>query len=602
MKSAKLFLRSFTFLGSSKKRFLLGWLLSCAEFAIAFITPFMYRQLVLIVTENNNSQGVQIVIALFIAVLLLTPIVCIGSYLRFTAAAVGAGNMQKQLVSHIQRMSVQKTIDSKKGDYVNRLSNDAQSAARIFQGYSLVNLFQFLVYFSVSFIILASINIVLLGISVFFSVMSFIAAVKLNPKARALEGEARNYTSHSASHLVEAFRCMPVIRVFLLKGQIAERYYQACRVIMQKRISFRTLLGVVWAVSDVLRFAVEPIGFIVGIHFMMRGDMGVAQVVFAASVMGIMAEGMRQFGFFTQFIQSGLVAATRVFELFDTPIEDERITVKPVDINEENAIILKDLSFSYATANEVAKNIDMQANNINMPVNNINIIINNISMTIKKGELLAIVGSSGGGKTTLLKLLQALYDKTSGDIVLFGSSVDELSRGDIRSLSSYVQQDCFLFDGTIAENISLGNKKYNQAEIEEAAKKANIHDFIVSLPDGYETMVGERGSFVSGGQGQRITIARAILKDAPILLLDEATAALDSHAEIEVHAALQELMKNKTTIVVAHRLSTVQDADRIIVLENGVIVEEGKHDALMQMDGAYMKLIRNAGMSGLSLG
>jgi len=576
MQSAKMFIRSFSFLGSSRKKFLLGWLLSCAEFGIAFITPFMYRQLVLIVTENNSSQGVQIVIALSIAVLLLTPIVCIGTYLRFTAAAVGAGNMQKQLVDHIQRMSVQQTIDSKKGDYINRLSNDAQSAARIFQGYSLVNLFQFLVYFSVSFIILASINVVLLSISVFFSIMSFIAAVKLNPKARALEGEARNYTSHSASHLVEAFRCMPVIRVFLLKDQIAERYHQACKIIMQKRISFRTLLGIVWAVSDVLRFAVEPIGFIVGIHFMMNGQMGVAQVVFAASVMGIMAEGMRQFGMFTQFIQSGLVAAARVFELFDTPIEDERVTVSPVNIDDKNAIILKDLCFSYSTGAEILKNINI---------------------TIPKGEMLAIVGGSGGGKTTLLKLLQALYDKTAGDIVLFGSSIDQLSRGDIRGLSSYVQQDCFLFDGTIAENITMGNTKYSQAEVEGAAKKANIHDFIISLPGGYETMVGERGSFVSGGQGQRITIARAILKDAPILLLDEATAALDSHAEIEVHAALEELMKNKTTIVVAHRLSTVKGADRIVVVEGGAIVEEGTHDVLMEKDGAYMKLIKNAGVS-----
>jgi len=570
MQSIKFLLWSFTFLGSAKKRYLLGWLFSCAEFAIAFITPFMYRQLVLIVTYNNNDYAVRVVVALFTALVLLAPVVCLGWYLRFTAAAVGAGNMQKQMLNHLQYMPVQKTIDSKKGDYITRLSNDARTASSIFQSYSIINFFQFVVYFCVAFIILASVNVTLLSISIVFSIFSFIAAVKLNPKARGLEGEARTYTSQTASHLVEAFRCMPVIRIFLLRDEIAERYHEACKVIMQKRISFRKLLGVVWAVSDLLRFTVEPIGFIVGIHFMMNGQMELAQVVFAASVMGIMAEGMRQFGIFTQFIQSGLVASARVFELFNEPIEQEGATLKPININSENAIILNDLCFSYATGYEVLKNI---------------------SLIIPKGEILAIVGSSGGGKTTLLKLLQALYHKSSGDIVLFGSSIDELSLADIRSLSSYVQQDCFLFDGTIAENISLGNAKYTQAEITEAAKKANIHDFIVSLPDGYETLVGERGSFVSGGQGQRITIARAILKDAPILLLDEATAALDSHAETDVHTALQELMKNKTTIVVAHRLSTVQNADRIIVLEDGRIVEEGNHDELLQIDGAYRKLI-----------
>jgi len=573
MQSIKIILRSFAFLGGVKRRYLLGWLLSCAEFAIAFITPFMYRQLVLIVTENNNDQAVRVVIALFVALILLAPIVCIGWYMRFTAAAVGAGNMQKKLLNHLQYIPVQKTIDSKRGDYITRLSNDARAASSIFQSYSFINFFQFVVFFSVSFVILATVNLVLLSISIVFSIFSFIAAVKLNPKARALEGEARTYTSQSASHLVEAFRCMPVIRIFLLRDEIAERYRDACKIIMQKRISFRTLLGVVWAVTDLLRFTVEPIGFIVGIHFMMDGRMELSQVVFAASIMGVMAEGMRQFGMFTQFIQTGLVASKRVFELFDEPVEEDRKTTKPVNINCENAIVLDDLCFSYATGAEILKNI---------------------SLTIPKGEVLAIVGGSGGGKTTLLKLLQALYNKTSGDIVLFGASVDELSLADIRSLSSYVQQDCFLFDGTITENISLGSAKYTREEIIEAATKANIHDFIASLPDGYETLVGERGSFVSGGQGQRITIARAILKDAPILLLDEATAALDSHAEAEVHAALQELMKNRTTIVVAHRLSTVQNADRIIVMEQGSIVESGKHDELLQRDGVYRKLIESS--------
>jgi ABC-type multidrug transport system fused ATPase/permease subunit len=548
--------------------YILGWCMSCLEFAIAFITPFMYRQLVEIVTYGRGTQAIWTVLLLFAALLLLTPMICIGTYLRFKAAAIGVGNIQKIVFDHLQHQPVQKTIENKKGDYINRLSNDS-NAAGIFSGYAFTNFFKFLVFFIASFVILATIHPLLLGISIGFSIISFIAATKLNPKARALEQDARRYTSGTASYLIEAFRCMPIIRVFLLKDHIAERYHDACKIIKQKRVSYRTLLGAAWAVSNIFSYAVEPIGFIVGIGFIIDGRMDIAQVVFAASIMAIMAEGMRQFGIFMQFIQSGLVANKRIFELLDDPVEADRKTIFPANPDADNAIVIQDLRFAYPTGGEILKGIDL---------------------TVRVGESLAIVGGSGGGKTTLLKILLALYEKTSGNIKLFDAPVEDLSLADIRRLSSYVQQDCFLFDGTIAENISMG-LAYTQEEIMEAARKANIHDFIASLPDGYDTMVGERGTLVSGGQKQRITIARAILKNAPILFLDEATAALDTQAEIEVHAALEELTKDKTTLIIAHRLSTIQNADRIIVIENGSIVEEGKHDDLILRNGVYKNLL-----------
>jgi ABC-type multidrug transport system fused ATPase/permease subunit len=566
----KIMFRSFSFLGGQRKRYLVGWFLSCAEFAIAFITPYMYKQLVEIVTNNRNEQVIRIVNLLFIALVLLAPVVCLGAYLRYTSAAIGVGNAQKAVFNHLEHLPVLRTIENKKGDYITRLSNDASTAVGMFQGYAITGFFKFLIYFTVSFILLARISYLLLGISLLFSTASFISATKLNPKARGLEREARKYTSETASYLVEAFRCMPIIRVFLLRDRMIAQYREVCMAIMQKRIKFRMLLGVAYCISNTFCYAVQPVGFIVGIVFMMKSHMDVAQIIFATSVMAIMADGLREFGTFTQFIQSGIVASRRVFEVLDDSAELEGETVNPVNPLSEQAIVLKDVRFSYHTGEEVLKGINL---------------------TIRRGETVAVVGGSGGGKTTLLKLLQGLYTKSSGEISLFGTSIDEMSLADIRGLSSYVQQDCVLFDGSIAENIGLGVSKFTTDDIADAAKRANLGDFIASLPGGMNTQVGERGAMVSGGQKQRITIARAILKNTPILLLDEATSALDSQAENEVHTALEELVKGRTTIIVAHRLSTVQNADKIIVIEDGVIEEEGTHSELMLKDGRYQELV-----------
>lgn len=567
----KIMLRSFSFLGNQRSRYLVGWFLSCAEFAIAFITPYMYKMLVEIVTKNRNEQVIHIVILLFIVLILLAPMVCLGAYLRYTATVFGVGNAQKAMFNHLEHLPVLRTIENKKGDYITRLSNDVSTAVGMFRGYSITGFFKFLIYFTVSFILLARINLVLLGISLLFSIASFISATKLNPKARGLEREARKYTSETANYLVEAFRCMPIIRVFLLRDRMMARYSQVCRGIRQKRIKFRMLLGVAYCVSNIFCYAVQPVGFIVGILFMMKSQIDIAQIVFATSVMAVMADGLREFGTFTQFIQSGIVASRRMFEVLDDPAEIDKETVNSINPEYEEAIVFKDVHFSYPTGEEVLKGI---------------------SLTIQRGETVAVVGGSGGGKTTLLKLLQGFYAKSSGEILLYGSSIDEMSLSDIRRLSSYVQQDCVLFDGSIAENISLGVSKFTVDDIANAAKRADLGDFIAALPEGMNTQVGERGSMVSGGQKQRITIARAILKNAPLLLLDEATAALDSQAESEVHAALDELVKGRTTIIVAHRLSTVQNADRIIVIENGVIQEEGTHSELMLKGGRYQELVK----------
>ena len=268
-------------------------------------------------------------------------------------------------------------------------------------------------------------------------------------------------------------------------------------------------------------------------------------------------------------LQEGLAATERVFKILDV---HPKIVDQPNALRVDEAkgnIIFENISFSYLE---------------NVP------LIDKISLTIKKGQTVALVGHSGAGKTTILNLICRFFDPASGRITLDGTDIRKITMSSLRSNLALVSQDVTLFNDTIKENIAYGTKEAALPEIQKAAKHAAAHDFIMELPDGYDTMIGENGVKLSGGQRQRIAIARAMLKNAPILLLDEATSSLDTKSERAVQEALSNLMQNRTTIVVAHRLSTIQSADLIHVIDEGRIAESGNHEELLQLNGAYAKL------------
>ncbi|MFK7899538.1 MAG: ABC transporter ATP-binding protein [Cyclobacteriaceae bacterium] len=266
-------------------------------------------------------------------------------------------------------------------------------------------------------------------------------------------------------------------------------------------------------------------------------------------------------------IQRGLVAGNRVFDVIDTT-EQIQDSNSPVSFtNFENEIKLQNISFAYEEKD----------------------VLSNIDFTIQKGKTIALVGPSGGGKSTLMDMIPRFYDPQSGTVSIDGTNIKNIRMKDLRSQLAIVTQEAVLFNDTVYNNIAFG-LDCTQQEIEEAAKIANAHAFISEMENGYHTEVGDRGVKLSGGQRQRITIARAILKNPPILLLDEATSALDSESEKLVQEALNNLMKNRTTLVIAHRLSTIQHADEIIVIENGCIIEKGTHNELLKRGGMYKRL------------
>jgi ABC-type multidrug transport system fused ATPase/permease subunit len=270
-------------------------------------------------------------------------------------------------------------------------------------------------------------------------------------------------------------------------------------------------------------------------------------------------------------LNSGLVGARMLLEIVDSPASEPDDDDKPALKLTDARVELRDVTFAYRP---------------NEPV------LNRMSFVAEPGKVTALVGPSGGGKSTVLALLLRLHDVTDGDIVIDGQAISGVSRTSLRQQTAYVGQDVFLFRGTIRENIAFGKVGASEAEIVAAAKAACAHEFIMGFPLGYQTPVGEHGTQLSGGQRQRVAVARALVKNAPIILLDEATAALDSESEKQVQEAIEHLCQNRTTIVIAHRLHTIMHADAILVVEGGEIVERGRHDDLLRRGGRYASFFR----------
>ncbi|MCV0415810.1 MAG: ABC transporter ATP-binding protein/permease [Brevundimonas sp.] len=312
-----------------------------------------------------------------------------------------------------------------------------------------------------------------------------------------------------------------------------------------------------------------------------QGVMDVGE--FAAFIGMLLAAGqsLRQVTNLATVMSEGLTAARRLFAALDIQPEIREASHAAALPPGPVEVVLDDVSFAYAPSREgVAPTLD------------------HVSIHIAPGETVALVGPSGGGKSTILSLLPRFYDVTGGAVRLNGVDIRDLQLPDLRDHIALVTQEPFLFDDTIAANIAYGRTDVSQDQIEAAARAAAAHDFIVGLPDGYDTRAGEAGVRLSGGQRQRIAIARAFLKDAPVLLLDEATSALDTESEALVQAALERLMQGRATLMIAHRLSTVRNADRIYVLDGGRVVEQGAHDDLVAQGGLYARLARQQSLDG----
>lgn len=407
-----------------------------------------------------------------------------------------------------------------------------------------------------------------------------------------------------APRLSDILHGLQVIKVFDLKDLVLRKFSRENDKVLSLSLRRTGKNAALTALNNLLGNLTFAGILCIGAYRSVKGSVTLGTAIAVVQLLNPVSNLLQSAGDLTGQLSASLAAATRLEEILQIPLEPERWSVSEpggqmmdqrasaavsVEISEgsfrprdtessSSCIEMRDVTFSYVPGQPVLKGLNLY---------------------VEHGQVVALVGPSGAGKSTVFRLLAGFYPPEKGSILIGGVPLEEQDLAELRSKIALVPQDTYLFTGSIAENIGYGRPGASLEEIITAAKAANAHDFITSMQDGYDTLVGERGSQLSGGERQRIAIARAILKDAPILLLDEATSALDTRSEELVQDALQRLMVGRTTLVIAHRLSTIQRADKIVVIRDGKVVEEGTHAYLLaQPNSEYRKLYREQFITG----
>jgi ABC-type multidrug transport system, ATPase and permease components len=515
-------------------------------------------------TKNSISMAV------YLGILMVAEPVFFYMFASTTRSTTG--DVRQALFNHIQKLPVRYIEDRHTGDYISRLLNDIQAAENAF-GWNVMLPISSIVTGIGAGIYIFGTSPILGAVAVGIGIIGMIANASFMKPIRKMSKKAQESISRYTQRISDMMFGSQVIKIFSIKRIIERKYGLANEDIRRwsmRRVVLSSFLNSINSFLGSMSF----IGFIlIGSLMVMKKQLTFGSLFSASQMAGNLSWTFRSIGSYLTNIQASLAGADRLFEILDAPVEEET-TVKDKEME----------------VNVQKTGTDVVFNNVTFSYDGENTVIDKLNLEVKKGEILAVVGSSGGGKSTLYKLLLRFYTPVSGSIYILGKPVESYNTSELRQLFAYVPQDSYLFCGTIGENIGYGKPGASMDDIIEAARAANAHDFIMEFPEGYDTEVGERGVRLSGGQKQRIAIARALLKDAPILLLDEATSSLDSESEDEVQKALNVLMKGRTTIVVAHRLSTIKNADRIIVLEDGNITEEGNHDSLMSLGNSYAHL------------
>lgn len=392
---------------------------------------------------------------------------------------------------------------------------------------------------------------------------------RIGKRMRKVSSNTQTEVAALMSYLSQIFLGTRVVKSYTMEKYELKRLSHLAESIMQLSYKGTRIRSMASPMMETLGGVAIVIVIIYGGLQVMNGDRTPGELFSFLTALLLAYEPMKKIATLNANLQEGLAAAERVFHMMDVkPSIKNTATARPMQPMEKH-ISFQNVSFQY-------KNTEHPA-------------LKNLTMKLEKGKTYAFIGSSGAGKSTLLNLLLRFYDITGGKILFDSQEIKEITLDSLRKSTALVSQDIILFDDTVEANILYGNPSSSKEEVLNAAKIADAHSFIDKLPNGYKTLVGEQGIRLSGGQRQRIAIARAILKNAPILLLDEATSALDNKSERLVQKALEKLQKGRTCLVVAHRLSTVQNADRLFVLENGSIVEEGSHDDLIKKKGPYSK-------------
>ena len=490
-------------------------------------------------------------------------------YVSYQGHMMGANmerDMRQQLFDHYERLSFSYYSRNNSGQMMSKLVSDLFDIAE-FAHHGPENLFISLVKIIGSFVFLFLINWRLALPLVVLVLCMFFFTVRQNTRMQETFMENRRRIGDVNSSLQDTLAGIRVVQSFANEDIEQEKFRRSNQAFLRSKKDNYNCMGNFMAWNLFFQGMMYLVTLVFGGWLIAKGLMEPVDLAMYALYIGIFINPIQILVELIEMMQKGLAGFRRFLEVMDTApeIKDPPDARELTDV--KGRVCYEDVSFHYSDDNTP--------------------VLSHVSFEIPAGRSIALVGPSGSGKTTICSLLPRFYDVTGGRITIDGKDVRTLSLKSLRSQIGMVQQDVYLFSGTIRDNIAYGRPGASMDEIIEAARRANIHDFISELPDGYDTFVGERGARLSGGQKQRISIARVFLKNPPILILDEATSALDNESERWIQQSLEELSRDRTTITIAHRLSTIRNADEIIVITEDGIAERGTHESLLAKGGIY---------------
>ena len=534
------------------------------------VLPLIIRQITNTALEDVALLSARMIIGLALVYFVLRIIDALANYYMADIGHVmGARietDMRRDAYAHLQQLSNTYFNNTKVGQIMGRITNDLFEVTE-FSHHCPEEFFIAALKIVISFIILSTINLPLtVMVFVFVPVMTVVCRM-INRKMRGAFSRQRYQIGELNARIEDSLLGQKVVKAFTNEELESEKFEEGNQEFLKIKTYTYMLMGIFntsTRVFDGLMYLTIIIG---GGFFLMNGKILPGDMVAYVMYVSTLIATIRRIIEFAEQFQRGITGIERFLQIMDADIEIFDAPDAKELVNPRGEIVFEDVSFEYPDDH--------------------NKVFTGLNLTIHAGEKLAIVGPSGGGKTTLCNLIPRFYDVSGGNITIDGSNIKELTLKSLRRNIGIVQQDVYLFSGTVYENIAYGKPGATRDEVIEAAKRAGADEFICELKDKYDTYVGERGIKLSGGQKQRISIARVFLKNPPIIILDEATSALDNESEYAVAKSLNELAVGRTTLTIAHRLSSIRNSDRILVLTDEGIIEEGNHDELMEKQGMY---------------
>ena len=539
------------------------------------ILPLLVREITSRISDDPVSLTVGFVITVGAAYLGMRLIDGIAYYYMASVGHIMGTkietDMRKELFTHLHKLHPGYYDNTKIGTLMSRITSDLFDVTE-FAHHCPEEFFIAGIKIVAAFIILCTFNVPL-TLLVFLVVPPMIVALALfNHKIRAGFSEQRVQIGELNSQVEDSLLGVRVVKSFANEEIEIEKFDEGNRKFFDIKAKNYKYMGLYASTTRFFEGFMYIVVVVAGTLFMMNGHITASDFVAYLLFVSTLLTSIRRIVEFAEQFQRGMTGIVRFFEVMDT---------EPLIVDKDGAEVLGDIKG------------EIEFNNVNFRYSEDNEdVLVNMSFKIRSGEKIALVGPSGGGKTTICSLIPRFYEVDEGEILIDGKSIKDVTLKSLRDKIGVVQQEVYLFSGSVKSNIAYGKADATDEEIIEAAKLSGAHDFIMSLPEGYDTYVGERGVKLSGGQKQRISIARVFLKNPPVLLLDEATSALDNESELLVQKSLEKLSKGRTTVTVAHRLTTIKNADRIFVITKNGIAEEGTHSELLNNGGIYSELYK----------